>query len=157
MVSIKTILCPVDFSEISDRALAAATELAVRWKAELHLLHVFEGYNAIVLCPELAMTRMGDWLPKLREVCREKLAELPRGKDLESLKVVRANREGSAVHEIVDYAKAHHVDLIVLGTHGRTGLSHLVIGSVAENVVRLAPCAVLTVPPADHQASAKSS
>ena len=142
----RSILCPVDFSDLSLNALRFAVDLASTFQAELHLLHVFEGYDAISLNPELAMSRMPEWLPKLRQLCHEKLAALPSA-DLavRCAAVVRANREGSAIHEILSYAAHDKIDLIVLATHGRTGLKHLLMGSVAENVVRHAKCPVLTI------------
>jgi nucleotide-binding universal stress UspA family protein len=145
VIQVKKILCPTDFSDLSLKALRFAGELGSTFHAELHLLHVFEGYENIVVNPELAMTRMAEWLPRLRELCHEKLAALPGATTDESVHIVRANREGSAVTEIVDYARLHAIDLIVIGTHGRTGLSHLVLGSVAENVIRRATCPVWTI------------
>lgn len=146
MFKIKKILCPVDFSDLSLSALNAAIEFASTFQAELHLLHVFEGYDAISLNPELAMNPMPEWLPKLRQLCHEKLAALP-GAELAARcrAIVRADREGPAIHEILEYAAHEKIDLIVLATHGRTGLKHLLMGSVAENVVRSAPCPVLTI------------
>ena len=92
------------------------------------------------------MIPMPQWLTKLREVCHEKLAALPSA-DLAARcpSLVRANREGPAIHEILEYAAHQKIDLIVLATHGRTGLKHLLMGSVAENVVRSATCPVLTI------------
>lgn len=145
MVKLTKILCPVDFSELSRKAMYNAIELASTFGAELHLLHVFEGYDAISLNPELVISPMSEWLPKLRELCRAKLQALPEGEWAGRCRVIHANREGSAIAEICHYAKQHDIDLIVLGTHGRTGLSHLLMGSVAENVVRSAPCPVLTI------------
>ncbi len=109
-------------------------------------MHVFEGYDAISLNPEVALTPMPEWLVKLREVCHEKLAALP-SPDLAALcpAIVRTHRECPAIHEILDYAANQKIDLIVLSTHGRTGLKHLLMGSVAENIVRSAPCPVLTI------------
>lgn len=146
VLKLKRILCPVDFSDLSLNALGFAVELASTFQADLHLLHVFEGYDAISLNPELAMNPMHEWLPKLRQLCHEKLAALPNA-DLAArcTHIARANREGSAIHEILEYANHHVIDLIVLATHGRTGLKHLLMGSVAENVVRSAKCPVLTV------------
>ena len=146
MLTLKKILCPVDFSDLSLNALRTAIDLASTFQAELHLLHVFEGYDAMSLNPEIALTPMPEWLVKLREVCHEKLAALP-SPDLAALcpTLVRAHREGPAIHEILDYAAHQKIDLIVLSTHGRTGLKHLLMGSVAENIVRSAPCPVLTI------------
>ena len=146
MLTLRKILCPVDFSDLSLNALSIAVDLASKFQSELHLLHVFEGYDAISLNPELALTPMPEWLPKLRELCRDKLAALP---DAELAArcpaIVRVNQQGSAIHEILDYAAHQKIDLIVLATHGRTGLKHLLMGSVAENVVRSATCPVLTI------------
>ena len=146
MLTLKKILCPVDFSDLSLNALRFAVDLADKFQSELHLLHVFEGYDAISLNPELAMSPMPEWLPKLRQLCHEKLAALPSA-DLAARcpSIVRADREGPAIHEILDYAAHQKIDLIVLATHGRTGLKHLLMGSVAENVVRSAQCPVLTI------------
>ena len=146
MLTLKRILCPVDFSDLSLNALTFAVDLASKFQAELHLLHVFEGYDEISLNPETALIPMPEWLIKLRQVCHEKLAALP-SPDLAARcpALVRANREGPAIHEILDYAAHQKIDLIVLATHGRTGLKHLLMGSVAENVVRSATCPVLTI------------
>jgi len=146
VLTLKKILCPVDFSDLSLNALQTAVDLASKFQAELHLLHAFEGYDAMSLNPEVALTPMPEWLAKLRDVCHEKLAALP-SPELAALcpAIVRAHREGPAVHEILDYAAHQKIDLIVLSTHGRTGLKHLLMGSVAENIVRSAPCPVLTM------------
>ncbi len=146
MLTLRKILCPVDFSDLSLNALSIAVDLAAKFQSDLHLLHVFEGYDEISLNPETALIPMPEWLNKLRQVCQEKLAALP-SPDLAARcpALVRANREGPAIHEILDYAAHQKIDLIVLATHGRTGLKHLLMGSVAENVVRSATCPVLTV------------
>lgn len=146
MLTFKRVLCPIDFSDLSLNALRIGVELAEKFQAELHLLHVFEGYDTISLNPELAMSPMPEWLPKLRRLCQEKLAALPSVDLAERCSsIVRADREGPAIHEILQYSVDHKIDLIVLATHGRTGLKHLLMGSVAENVVRSAKCPVLTI------------
>ena len=145
MLRFQKILCPTDFSEDSTQALEAACELAATFQCELHLLHVFEGYDTIVLNPNLAMTPMATWLPQLRQLCREKLSELPGREWQTRCTVVRVNHEGSPIVEILNYARANRIDLIVMATHGRTGLKHLLLGSVAENIVRHASCPVLTM------------
>jgi nucleotide-binding universal stress UspA family protein len=152
VLSLKKILCPVDFSDLSLNALRVAVDLASKFQAELHLLHVFEGYDAISLNPEMAMSPMPEWLPKLRQLCHEKLTALPSA-DLAARcsTIVRADREGAAIHEILEYAAHEKIDLIVLATHGRTGLKHLLMGSVAENVVRSARCPVLTLRGSESQ------
>lgn len=140
------ILCPVDFSDLSLNALRFGVELVSTSQAELHLLHVFEGYDAISLNPKTAMIPMPQWLTELWQICHEKLAALPSA-DLAARcpAIVRAHREGPAIHEILEYSAHQKIDLIVLATHGRTGLRHLLMGSVTENVVRSASCPVLTI------------
>ena len=146
VLKLRKILCPVDFSDLSLNALKFAVDLADKFQSELHLLHVFEGYDAISLNPELAMSPMPEWLPKLRLLCHEKLAALPSPElAAHCPAIVRADREGPAIHEILTYAAHEKIDLIVLATHGRTGLKHLLMGSVSENVVRSATCPVLTI------------
>ncbi len=146
MLTLKKILCPIDFSDLSLNALTFAVDLASKFQAELHLLHVFEGFDTLSLNPELAMGPMPEWLPKLRQLCHEKLAALPSAElAARCPAIVRADREGPAIHEILSYAAHEKFDLIVLATHGRTGLKHLLMGSVAENIVRCAKCPVLTI------------
>ncbi len=146
MLSFKKILCPVDFSDLSLNAMRVALELASQHQAELHLLYVFAGYDAIALNPETAMIPMPRWLTDLRKIAQEKLAALP-GADFKQSgpAIVRAMSDGTPIYEILQYAQHQNIDLIVISTHGRTGLKHLVIGSVAENIVRSSSCPVLTI------------
>ncbi len=85
------------------------------------------------------------FLRSLEKGVDEQFAEVPLDKWWERIRILRATRYGNPVHEICRYARIHSIDLLVLGTHGRTGLSQLLIGSVAERVVRISPCPVLTV------------
>lgn len=137
MIQLARILLPTDFSEFSSEATTYACAFAEQFDAELHVLHVLEG-------PQAADT-------EVKEVFEGAMAEVLDPKWEEGRKVVKATAEGAAFLEIIRYAKEHDIDLIVMGTHGRTGLVHLLIGSTAENVVRKAPCPVLTVRPEGHQ------
>ena len=150
-VSIRRILFPTDFSEQAKEAQKYAMALADRFGAELHLLHVV---------PEVAMPlpdSTTSWtLPaadlKLQVEAAERQLLHDLGPDwAEERRTVHTAVVGNAVEEIVKYAKEHEIGLIVIGTHGRTGLSHLLLGSVAEKLVRLATCPVLTVHPQGHQ------
>lgn len=145
MVAIRKILCPVDLSACADRALAYAAELAEKLAAELTVLYVVS--DAVTVLPDGIMPvpvigpDADDLIADGRKAVAEKLA-VPT--------VARANpkadiRLGSAEEEIVTVAKELPADLIVLGTHGRRGLAHFFLGSVAEKIVRTAPCPVLTV------------
>ena len=149
-IRLQKILLPTDFSNYSAAATKYACELATKFDAELHLLHTLETH--------LASTRdfgMGLDLPKYvseSKVAAEKsLTGVLDAKWAAGRKVIQAVVEGSPKLEIIQYARKQKIDLIVLSTHGRTGLSHVLMGSVAETVVRSAPCPVLTVRPEGHQ------
>ena len=146
MILLKTILVATDFSEPSDAALAYGRELARTFGAQLTVLHIAEniagrGYGGdgfILIDPEL----QGD----LEAAARKQVDALISDEDRDVLKaralVLTSNAPAAA---IVDHARQASIDLIVLGTHGRGGVAHLLMGSVAERVVRTAPCPVLTV------------
>lgn len=90
------------------------------------------------------------FLRSLEKGIDEHFSKLPLDKWWERVHIVRAVRYGNAANEICRYARKHSIDLLVLGTHGRTGLSHLLVGSVTERVVRISPCPVLTVRHPEH-------
>ena len=142
MLKISKILCPVDFSEHSQAALDHAAELARRYGAELTLLHVIEPvlYPIAYGLPPVAPV---DYEQVAREAAARTLAGMT-GK-LPNLKVSQRIEAGAASQRICDLAKDQGFDLIVLATHGYTGLKHVLLGSTAERVVRHAPCAVLVV------------
>jgi universal stress protein A len=149
-VRIQKILLPTDFSSYSSAAVRYACELADKYGAELHLLHTLEIHPASV--PDFGMgLALPRYVSESRAAAENGLAELIDPQWSKSRTVVRVVREGSPVSEIVRYAREHEIDLIVMSTHGRTGLVHALMGSVAENVVRTAPCPVLTIRPEGHQ------
>ena len=141
MIKIKTILCPIDYSEGSLAALNYALHFALKEPARLCIMHVIdvrylEGYTPLeVADPDSeTISRMkGELVKSVPEDLREKV-------DLEAVVAV-----GIPVIEIIDAAKEKAADVVVMGTHGRTGIAHVIMGSVAENVVRRSPCPVLTV------------
>ena len=100
--------------------------------------------------PGLAFPPPGDYMQELQEAAERALTQLPDPAVKKETSVVRTTRQGPPFLEIVRYAKENDIDLIIMGTHGRSGLAHMLLGSVAEKVVRKAPCAVLTVRPSDH-------
>ena len=136
-MTVKSILVPTDFSELSDAAVLYATDMARTFGARLYLLHVPEktGENVEANFP----------VGQFETAARARLGALLRPKDIERLRPEYVVRIGTPAHEIVRYADARDVDLIVMGTHGRSGVAHLLMGSVAEQVVRTAPCPVLLV------------
>jgi nucleotide-binding universal stress UspA family protein len=143
---IRQILAPTDFSESSKQAVASAYELAQTFGAKLLLLHVVDlvVYPVEMFFVSEAGTTM---LDDLEHQARLDLAQLvPKSED-GAVEVRCRAVVGTPYLKIVELAAAEQVDLIVMSTHGRTGVSHLVMGSVAERVVRTAPCPVLTVRP----------
>ena len=147
MFSIQRILHPTDFSDNSRPALATACEWAKRFGAELHLLHVVDGISNPYPYLGPPFNEAASWETMIRQKANAALQEWPLPDGYAALKVVRALRTGSPVMNVAQYAQETGSDLIVMGTHGRSGFSHLLLGSVAENVVRRAPCSVLTVRP----------
>ena len=142
MHKIERILVPVDFSEAAKQALAYAAFMARRFDAQLDVLHVwrqvdYTGDAMVVLTrsePELTLSTFLRNHADLQ--LNEFLGGVPHNK--------RMLEPGEPAPTIVQVATEGGYDLIVMGTHGRTGLTHMVMGSVAEKVVRLAPCPVLT-------------
>jgi nucleotide-binding universal stress UspA family protein len=122
----RQILVATDFSRNADAALAMAVQSARAFHAEIHLLHVFASADT-------------DVTPLLEDAVAKARPDVP---------VTTAAIGGDPAQEIVRYAARYPIDLIVMGTHGRTGLSRLLLGSVAERVLRSARCPVLVVPAA---------
>lgn len=143
MLSIATILCPVDFSEGSARALDYATSMALRFDATLHLLHVRR--IDVLVSPDGGLAIPAEALREIAKAAHDKLASIAEGPKARGAKVEIHDREGSPAEEAVALAGSIPADLIVVGTHGRTGLSRLLLGSVAERIVRTSPVPVLTV------------
>jgi universal stress protein A len=142
---IRTILVPTDFSRHSEAALRYACGLAQRLGATLHLLHVLTEVMPVGPDPMLAPVLPPEYYRESEAASAEALARLIDPTWPKPVAVESSVRWGSAVDVIVDHAATHEVDLIVIATHGRTGLSHVLLGSVAEHIVREAPCPVLTV------------
>lgn len=151
MITLQRILIPTDFSSHSQTALNYACEFARRFDAELHLLHVVQDVYSLLPEPAVAFPPPGEYMAELKAGAERALREaLPPPQDA-GLRVVRAVCEGVPFLEIIRYARQQEIDLIVIGTHGRSGLAHVLMGSVAEKVVRKAPCPVLAVRLQQHQ------
>lgn len=150
MIKLDRILVPTDLSEFSKHAMRYGCEFANRFNAELHLLNIVQDVVAMVPEPGMAFPAPGEYLQELQQASTKALAELPDPSWLRGVNVVRHVRIGTPFLEIVRYAKETGIDLIVIGTHGRSGLAHVLLGSTAEKVVRKSPCPVLTVRPEGH-------
>src|SRR5262249_47463189 len=139
MIDLHRILVPTDFSKHSRNALVYAAAFADKFGAEIYLLHVFP--DLALFLPD-TVTAGPPLLPPLDQINASVLAGLQRviqENQLERLTVHPEVREGTPFYEIVRFAKEKDIDLIVMGTHGRGGLAHVLLGSVTEKVVRKAP------------------
>ena len=146
MIKIKKILLPTDFSPCADQALDHALFLAAKYRASLHMLHAIVLHAQDPHSPTAHFVDIAEIHQRLRDLARieMKTAIRSRGASLPSIRM-RQRRGFSSAEVILDYASEEDVDLLVMGTHGRRGLGHLLLGSVAEEVVRRAPCPVLTI------------
>lgn len=151
MIELKRILFPTDFSEYSQAAAGYACAVAEKFDAELHVLHVLQDLVAMVPEPGLAFPPPGDYMDELKQSAEQALEKVPDPDWAKGRNVVREIRQGPPFVEVVRYARDNEMDLVVMGTHGRSGLAHVLLGSVAEKVVRKAPCPVLTVRPSEHE------
>ncbi|HKB04650.1 MAG TPA: universal stress protein [Gemmataceae bacterium] len=151
MKRIRTILHPTDFSPGSDAAFRYACDLALDYDARLVVVYaqgpvIPMGADGIIVSPDQN---------ELRAVAEKQLGAIHPANP--AVRIERAYREGSATGEILAAAAEFKADLIVMGTHGRTGIGRLVLGSVAEEVLRKAPCPVLTVKAAAPAKAEKSA
>jgi nucleotide-binding universal stress UspA family protein len=139
------ILVPIDFSESSKDALKYAVRFAKQFGAELILVHIVEPtvYPADFSFAQVGFPNIDE---ELRNESAEKLSQLV-DEIMEEVSARSVVRTGKAFLEIIGVAKEEAVDLIIMATHGHTGVEHILFGSTAEKVVRKAPCPVLTVPP----------
>ena len=137
------ILVATDFSEHSERALDTAIELARKFDAELHLTHVHIVPADLLASYDVALPN--PYLAETRKVAGNKLAKAAAKVTAAGLAVKTHLNEGPAAMTIADTAEDIGADLLVMGTRGHTGLKHVLLGSVAGHVLRIAPCSVLTV------------
>jgi nucleotide-binding universal stress UspA family protein len=145
MIRIKNVLVATDFSEPSMVALEYGRELARTYEANLHVLHIAEDLRWRY-ATDMSMALLIEAQVDLEVSARARLDALISDEDrrqLHSRPVVQT--AVSPAEAIVEYAKALDIDVIVMGTHGRSGIARVVLGSVTERVARLAPCPVLTV------------
>jgi nucleotide-binding universal stress UspA family protein len=137
------ILVATDFSEKADKAIGAALALAERKQAELHLVHALE--VALPLFEPYAVVIPADWVGESRKLAQEKLETAHSRVTARGLTGTTHLGDVPAAHAIAERAREIGADLVVVGTHGHTGLKHVVLGSVAERTVEHAPCSVWTV------------
>ncbi len=150
MIELNKILVPTDFSESSEKSLQYGISMAEQYNAELCILSViddriFDDTLFVVYAEqEIRQNRKQVYEEHLEKMLTEIKKKHPKLVLYQSVKL------GLAFVEIVKFAKEEDFDLIVMGSHGRTGITHLLIGSTTEKVVRKAPCPILTVRPKEH-------
>ena len=145
MLTLRTVLCPTDFSDVSARAETYAAALARHYDASLHLLHVDPPMPVMAPYGEIPVdARMFE---EQREVAEAELVKAGERARAGGLTVETTMKGGHPAREILALADRAQADMLVIGTHGRGGVEHLLLGSVAEKIMRKAACPVLVVPP----------
>jgi nucleotide-binding universal stress UspA family protein len=153
MIGYKKILIPVDFSPHAAEATRVGADLAKRFGASVTLIYVYDPLAYAV--PDGFVMLPPPELDKLFDAFRAQLASSERlALDAGAPRVETKLLQGFVASQIAEFASRGEFDLIVMGTHGRTGMQHLFLGSVAERVVRLASCPVLTVKPMPQRGAA---
>jgi nucleotide-binding universal stress UspA family protein len=151
MIDLRRILVPTDFSKSSENALTYALALAEKFGAEVHLLHVVQDLALFIPEAVLPAPPLVPPVEQFAAAAREALEHAIRGRQQAGITIHPEVAEGVPYEEVLRFAKQRDVDLIVMGTHGHTGLAHVFLGSIAEKVVRRAPCPVLTVRHPEHE------
>jgi universal stress protein A len=146
--NVKKILAPIDFSEHSMNAMRSAMELAKDVGAEVHLVHVIAPHHHFIPLPLATNVEQSRELAReaaMLEQAEEELAHLKKDEFGDSKKVMTFAVIGHPVQKLVDYAKEQNIDLIVMATHGRSGIEHALLGGTTEKLVRSSPCSVLVI------------
>jgi len=151
MIDLRRILVPTDFSKSSQNALTYAAAFAEKFGAELHLLHVVQDLTLFVPEAVFVAPPVAPPVEQFAAAARTALDRVVQDLRLPGVAVHPDVAEGIPAEEILRAAREKDIDLIVMGTHGRTGLAHVFMGSIAEKVVRRAPCPVLTVRHPEHE------
>jgi universal stress protein A len=151
-MNIKSILFPTDFSSYNDAALKLASTLAAEAKATLYIIHVHDLQSLSAATAEFSYLDAPTWREQLGNAEEQLARILP---SAAGVKYERKCLTGNPLVEILKFAESHGVDLIVMASHGRTGLSRLLMGSLAEGVMRKARCPVLIVkqPIKEHESA----
>ncbi len=150
-MEIKNILMPTDFSDQSKAAVPWAVDLAHKYHAKLHVIHVFDenAFDPAFFSP--SEEKAHDYFTKVREGFEAEVDRFLEEYNTAEISILTVLANGSAFAEIIRYARDNAIDLIIMGTHGRSGLSTILLGNVAEKVVHKALCPVLTVHHKDYE------
>lgn len=148
VIGIKKIMVPLDLSQHAQKALKYAIRLAQQFNAEIELAHVITplGYEGLIVPSALQQVET-----ELRQHARQELEKLVGMEEQYRIRLKASVLFGDPAHEIAQLARDHRTDLILVTTHGRSGLTHALLGSAAERVVRHAPCPVMVVHAKEHE------
>ncbi len=149
MFNIKNILLPTDFSKLSMSAAQYAIDLAKQYNAKIHLLNVIEKTPPILTIHSLDLSEE-KIIKSIEDDARNSLEKAAAKIKNEEVEVASILKKGLDYQEIVSYSQKNKIDVIVIATHGRTGLLHTLLGSVAEKVIRYAKCPVLVITPTEN-------
>ena len=150
MIKLKKILVPTDFSDFSELAFQYGLSFCREYGAEMTMLHVIEDPFYPSAGGSFGFDMAG-FFSKMEEEAQKKMDELIATDQAKGVTVQRQIVRGTPFLEIIRVAKEQDSDMIVIATHGRTGLAHVLMGSVTEKVVRKAPCPVLVVRKSQHE------
>lgn len=151
MIQLNSILVPLDFSDFSKQAFQYALALAEKFDANIELLNVLIDMEALVPEPGMLISTSDQFMQDQKESAQKTMQEWIHEFSAQKYNIECKTIIGTPFLEIIRQAKESDTDLIIIGTHGRTGLQHVLMGSVAEKVVRKSPCPVLTVRIKGHQ------
>ena len=152
MISLKSILVPTDFSKQSQSAIRYGVEFALKFGAKLHVLHAVQ--DVANFLPELGFINPAAALSNIEPMLQsasKSMEEFLKPYKNQGVEFVTHCLQGNPLDEIILLAKEENIDLIILGTHGHTGLAHLFLGSLAETLVRQSPCPVLSLRSPEHE------
>lgn len=145
-MQIKKVLYPTDFSRCANQALSRALQLAKQYDAELHMLHAMVLHQDDPHNPAHHIPNIEEINARLEQIAAEQMESVVKAYQADTLDIQKVQKRGLTPSEVIlEYAAENDIDLIVMGTHGRRGARHFILGSVAEKVVRLAKCSVLTI------------
>jgi len=151
MIKLERILFPTDFSSTAEHALKYALSFASEHKAKLYVMHVISDSYSPVVFGEDGESVAPPSLETMEAKAKKLMQQLIPERYMKELKIEYIIVQGGPLKEILKSVKEHNIDLLTMATHGRKGISHILMGSLAEKVVQMAPCPVLTIKHPEHE------
>ena len=151
MIKLKRILFPTDFSSTAEHALKYALTFASEHKAKLYVIHVIVNPDSPVEAGEEGESVAPPSFEKMEARAKKAIQQLIPERYMKELEIENIIVRGTPLKAILECAKKYNIDLITMASHGRKGISHMLMGSLAEKVVQMAPCPVLTIKHPEHE------